>query len=42
MAKLELGNLIDKEKELEKEIQIAILPKDKDDSKIITKIKNTK
>ena len=33
MAKLELGNLIDKEKELEKEIQIAILPKDKDDSK---------
>ena len=33
MAKSELENLIRTEKELEKEIQIAVLPKDKDDSK---------
>ena len=33
MAKSELENLISTEKELEKEIQIAVLPKDKDDSK---------
>ena len=33
MAKSELENLIITEKELEKEIQIAVLPKDKDDSK---------
>ncbi len=33
MAKSELENLISVEKELEKEIQIAVLPKDKDDAK---------
>ena len=33
MAKKELENLIGIEKELEKEIQLAVLPKDKDDSK---------
>ena len=33
MATSELDNLIIKEKELEKKIQIAVLPKDKDDSK---------
>ena len=33
MAKSELENLVSTEKELEKEIQIAVLPKDKDDSK---------
>ena len=33
MAKSELENLVSTEKKLEKEIQIAVLPKDKDDSK---------
>jgi peptide chain release factor 1 len=33
MAKIELENLIGTEKELEKKIQLAVLPKDKDDSK---------
>ena len=33
MAKVELENLVKIEKELEKEIQIVLLPKDKDDSK---------
>ena len=33
MAKSELENLVSIEKELEKEIQIAVLPKDKDDTK---------
>ena len=33
MAKAELENLVNIEKELEKEIQIVLLPKDKDDSK---------
>jgi len=33
MAKKELEDLIGIEKELEKEIQLAVLPKDKDDSK---------
>ena len=33
MAKVELENLVNIEKELEKEIQIVLLPKDKDDSK---------
>ena len=33
MAQSELDNLVFKEKELEKEIQVAVLPKDKDDSK---------
>jgi len=33
MAKAELENLVKIEKELEKEIQIVLLPKDKDDSK---------
>ena len=33
MAKAELENLVNTKKELEKEIQIVLLPKDKDDSK---------